>query len=127
MGWGTGCDRPTVRLRAGVKTAAESSGKRIFRVFCIEHHGEVGEIRYTPYGRLFVADVPTPGAGEWLRRLRKETGERPPPLTTEVRYLIDRGDEAEDPAQAWCEPGQHRMVLSRLDFTSHSASIRVKR
>ena len=102
-------------------------------VFCAEHAGEVGVIRHTPRGRLFMADVPVEsgsGVAKWRRYLREESGSRPPPGLYQVRVLIDWTDwmdEVSDLPKAWCDRGQHRLEhLKDVDFQSHSGRLRVK-
>lgn len=99
-------------------------------VFCTEHGGEIGQIRTTPEGPLFWADVPVEkgsGLAQWRNGLHKETGKRPPPAVYLVRVLIERMNEAPDPPRAWCDRGGHRLILDDDDFRSHTgARIRVK-
>jgi hypothetical protein len=93
------------------------------RVICPEHGVQIGEIRYSPVGPVFMADIPIEsgsGIGKHMKRLREASGSRPPPAVYWVRYLIDRGDEAPDPPKAWCRRGRHRFFLQRSDFLSDS-------
>lgn len=99
------------------------------RVYCQVHAGEVGVIRYTPEGPLFCSEVPVEsasGVAQWRKRLREETRKRPPPAVYEILVLIERMGEASDSPQAWCEPGQHRLILGDFDFGPHSVRLRVK-
>jgi hypothetical protein len=74
-------------------------------VYCTEHGGEIGQIRTTPEGRLFWANVPVEkgsGVPAWRKRLKEETGRRARPAVYQVRVLIEMMDEAPDPPMAWC-------------------------
>jgi hypothetical protein len=114
-----------------VKEAVASAGKVVALVYCRDHGGEVGQIRYSPHGRLFCAEVPVEsgtGIERHLKQLREETRRRPPPAMYQVRVLLNRIEEAEHlPPMALCKRGRHRIIAQASDFQSHEgATLRVK-
>lgn len=121
-------ERPSEYELARDRAVAAVQGTQAL-VFCTEHNGEIGQIRTTPEGRLFWADVPVEkgsGVAAWRNRLHEDTGKRPPPAVYQVRVLIERMDEAPDPPKAWCDRGGHRLPLDDADFQSHSHSGRIR-
>ncbi len=119
-----------MRGRGPRDRAVAALGAPTDRVICPEHGSVVGEIRHSPEGRVFCAEVPVEGSAgvkDYLKMLREEARRHAPPIAYQVRYLVgwveEHGQEPEDQPMAWCEGGRHRIMLHVLDFGAHSAKI----
>jgi hypothetical protein len=96
---------PPTEYELAKEEASRALGRSLFKVYCF-HGKAVGEVRDSPHGAVFCADVPIEagsGAALILERMSSEAGRRLPPFIYRFRFLIEHPGEATDLPMMSCK------------------------